>query len=452
MQTATPDTSFLLAGLLQGQGVGPGVVGGVGDVSQLIEKNGENGLSPFSASFRDSLRQLLADGPGGVNPKLLQAAIEQLSAGPAANNSPPLPLAQGQELAAVDMEALLTQLTFVEAEKPNARDPLAAVETLASVPPGQADTLAAVLKQIKLAANRQGANPGGDPVVAGVEAGLTPELSTVTDRRLLAEKVAALANSHVPVQPPVLAGRPVPPLMSEQAATLDSVDTPTGLEAGQRLSVSPVPAVPPALLERVMMNMNQERRLSAEMSGWSDTQLDSFASLQGVQQGRPATSPAVLDARPVQSFVQTPLGDPQWQQDFSSRVVMLAKGGAVGQAQVAEIRLNPAHMGPVEVRVVINDDQASITFSAQQLVVRDAIETSLPRLREMFANSGLQLADATVSDQSLQERRQRHEQQPQDGGHGFAAADLSFDEEAERIVSQLNLAGPPLDRRLDLYA
>lgn len=449
MQTATPDTSFLLAGLLQGQGISPGVAGGAGNVSQLIENKGKNGLSPFSASFRDSLRQLLADGLGGLNPKLLQAAIEQLPAGPAVNNSPLLPSTQGQELAAADMEALLTQLTFVEAVKPDARDPLAAAENLASVLPGQADTLAAVLKQIKFAANRQGANPEGGPVVAGVEAGLMPELSTVTDRRLLTEKVAAPANSQVSVQPPVLAGRPVPPLMSEQAVALDNVDTPINPEAGQRLSVSPVTVVPPALLERVMMNLNQERQLSAEMSSWSDTQLDSFALLQGVQQGRPATPPAVLDARPVQSFVQTPLGDPQWQQDFSSRVVMLAKGG---QAQVAEIRLNPAHMGPVEVRVVINDDQASITFSAQQLGVRDAIETSLPRLREMFTNSGLQLADVAVSDQSFQERRQRHEQQPQDGGHGFVAADLTFDEEAERIVSQLNLATPPLDRRLDLYA
>lgn len=448
MQTATPDTSFLLTGLLQGQGIGSGAVGGAGNVSQLIESNAENGLSPFLAS----LRQLLADGAGGLDPKRLQAAIEQLSVGQAANNSPPLPPAQGQELAAADMEALLRQLTFVEAENPNARDPLAATEDLASVPPGQADTLAAVLKQIKLAVSRQGADPEDNPVASGVAAGLTPDLSTVTDRRLLAERLAALANSPVPVQSPAAGGRPVQPLMSEQVATLDSVDTPTDLEVGQRLSVSPVPAVPPALLERVMMNMSQERRLSAEVPNRSDTQLDAFASLQGIQQGRPATPPAALDARPAQSFVQTPLSDPQWQQDFSSRVVMLAKGGAAGQAQVAEIRLNPAHMGPVEVRVVMNDDQASITFSAQQLAVRDAIENSLPRLREMFANSGLQLADAAVSDQSLQGRNQRHDQQPQDGGHGFAATDRAFDEEPERIVSQLNLVGPPPDRRLDLYA
>ena len=65
----------------------------------------------------------------------------------------------------------------------------------------------------------------------------------------------------------------------------------------------------------------------------------------------------------------------------------------------ARLRLNPAHLGPVEVRLSIQHDQASIQFAAHHGQVREAIETALPRLREMLAQEGIQLQNASVSDQ-----------------------------------------------------
>lgn len=437
MQTATPDISSLLAGLLPGQGPASGAVIGAGRPAQGVEPKSENGPSPFLSALRASQQQLPLDSPSGaagLNPEALRAVVEQLIGGQAATAGSPLPQPPGQGLAAEELEALLAQL---------------------ELPP---DSLAAVFKQIKLATAQRDADTDADAAADPIAdapfpplLNMTPAPSPAADARLLDERVAALANAHMPIQAPLATGRQPQPPTAAPALELDSVEVSANPEAGQRLSVNPVPAIPPAMLERVMMNTNLERRPSAELLNWSDGQIDSLATLQGGSQGRPMTTTTAGDARPTQSFIQTPLNDPQWQQDFSNRVVMLARGGATGQAQVAEIRLNPAHLGPVEVRVVMNDDQASITFSAHHTAVRDAIETSLPRLREMFSGSGVQLADATVSDQSLQDRRQRH-QQGQADGHGFAAAPSGFDDDAERVIGQVDLSALPLQRGLDLYA
>ena len=49
----------------------------------------------------------------------------------------------------------------------------------------------------------------------------------------------------------------------------------------------------------------------------------------------------------------------------------------------------------------MHHDQANVTFIAQSAVTRDAIEQALPRLRESFAQNGLELTNADVSQQSF---------------------------------------------------
>ena len=73
--------------------------------------------------------------------------------------------------------------------------------------------------------------------------------------------------------------------------------------------------------------------------------------------------------------------------------------------QTAELRLNPANLGPVEVRIDIEDEQVRVAFSSPHAAVRDAVEQAVPRLKEMFENSGLRLADAEVSHQSFAQQQ-----------------------------------------------
>ena len=68
----------------------------------------------------------------------------------------------------------------------------------------------------------------------------------------------------------------------------------------------------------------------------------------------------------------------------------------------AQIRINPAELGPVEVRLHLNGDQVNASFLSAQAEVRHALESSLPRLREMLGQHGFQLGQADVGQQRQQ--------------------------------------------------
>ncbi|MDP2761063.1 MAG: flagellar hook-length control protein FliK [Sideroxyarcus sp.] len=116
----------------------------------------------------------------------------------------------------------------------------------------------------------------------------------------------------------------------------------------------------------------------------------------------PATSPA---APTLQTAIATPFAHAQWADDFGQKITWLA----TQNQQRAELHLNPAHLGPLDVSLKLNGDQATVLFSSPHATVREAIEQSLPKLREMFADNGIMLGGATVTDQS------QHEQHSESG-------------------------------------
>ena len=66
--------------------------------------------------------------------------------------------------------------------------------------------------------------------------------------------------------------------------------------------------------------------------------------------------------------------------------------------QTARLQLYPEQLGPLEVRIQVEDDVAQVWFSAQHGQTREALEQALPRLRELFADQGLQLIRSDVGD------------------------------------------------------
>lgn len=84
---------------------------------------------------------------------------------------------------------------------------------------------------------------------------------------------------------------------------------------------------------------------------------------------------------------------PEWQQELGERVLWMNHKTMPS----AELRLNPQHLGPVSIRIKLDQDQASIAFSAQHASVREAIEAAVPKLREMLGAQQLNLADVNVS-------------------------------------------------------
>lgn len=90
-----------------------------------------------------------------------------------------------------------------------------------------------------------------------------------------------------------------------------------------------------------------------------------------------------------------PAGDRgMFAQGLGERLVLMADNGQ----QSARIKLYPEHLGPLDIRVKVDDDVAKVWFHAQHGQTRDALEQALPRLREMFAEQGLQLVRSEVAD------------------------------------------------------
>ncbi len=121
-------------------------------------------------------------------------------------------------------------------------------------------------------------------------------------------------------------------------------------------------------------------------------------------------------------LIETPVRDANWGDKVSERVILMANN----QLKTAEIRLTPAELGPVRVQVNVEDGAANITFQAQHAVTREALEQALPRLREMFAESGLSLGQTSVGEQNVAGNRDgngRGEARATGQGNEFFAAD-----------------------------
>ena len=75
----------------------------------------------------------------------------------------------------------------------------------------------------------------------------------------------------------------------------------------------------------------------------------------------------------------------------------------------------PQHMGPIEVRVQMQNDQAMVSFTAQHGATREAIEAALPRLRDMLNEQNVNVVDIDVSQHSFSDQREQASKS-QEGG------------------------------------
>ncbi len=101
----------------------------------------------------------------------------------------------------------------------------------------------------------------------------------------------------------------------------------------------------------------------------------------------------------------------------------------------AEIQLDPAELGRLEVRIELTKDQAAqVTFASPNAAVREALEAQQHRLRELFAQQGMGQLDVNVSDQSL--NRGWQGQQTEEHGRGSARHSDDDGLGSESVIAQ----------------
>jgi flagellar hook-length control protein FliK len=156
----------------------------------------------------------------------------------------------------------------------------------------------------------------------------------------------------------------------------------------------------PLLPQAVPLRVNQPVISPGTAAG---IDLATMAATPPPPAGSPAAQPAgqlppQLAGSLLQMGVPQQVGSRAWEGAISDRVMWMIQG----EQQVAKLKLNPPNLGPLEIRVTVNQDQTTVAFLSQQAAVREALEAALPRLREMFDQQQLQLVRADVSDPGAQ--------------------------------------------------
>jgi flagellar hook-length control protein FliK len=142
---------------------------------------------------------------------------------------------------------------------------------------------------------------------------------------------------------------------------------------------------------------------------------------------------AAENAAPLRGYatsIDVPVGHAEWGDKLVGKLSWLT----ARNMSVAEIHLTPPDMGPMEVKVRVQNEQANITVHSANPVVRDQLELHSHRLRDMLGEQGLSLAGFDVSDSP---RQQTGEQGAGDGDGSRAdsASLVAGDQEDENVSS-----------------
>jgi flagellar hook-length control protein FliK len=136
-------------------------------------------------------------------------------------------------------------------------------------------------------------------------------------------------------------------------------------------------------------------------------------AVQAPAAGVDALASAVVPAPPTpgsesRAMSPIPLPHPQapaagYGDELGASVVWMAEQ-RIGHA---ELQVAPDHLGPVEVRLQIDGAHVRAEFYSAQPDVRHALEATLPRLRDMLGQHGLQLGHAGVGQRDQQASQPR---------------------------------------------
>ncbi|AIW13456.1 flagellar hook-length control protein FliK [Vibrio tubiashii] len=102
-----------------------------------------------------------------------------------------------------------------------------------------------------------------------------------------------------------------------------------------------------------------------------------------------------------------------------------------------DIRLDPPELGRMQIRMHMNGDAATVHFTVANQQARDVIEQSMPRLREMLAQQGVQLGDSSVQQQASGQQQRRYADNGQ-GNNGQGSSNQGFSGE-ENLEPDINL-------------
>ncbi|WP_185842556.1 flagellar hook-length control protein FliK [Vibrio cholerae] len=290
--------------------------------------------------------------------------------------------------------------------------------------------------------------PWGTPMPTDNElAALTPELKAMLEEggkakapvpNALAQSVAqGLTPAHLAAQQTGTAALPMNPTAATpiDIAALAPQTVAANPMLNPAATVNPELAASSAMLAALggrALAGSDERRAVSESGQEGLAQQIAAAAGQGTVQNqalnRAESQLVQTNATPV------PLNKEMAADQLAERVQMMMSKNLKN----IDIRLDPPELGRMHIRMNMQGDGATVHFTVANQHAREALEQTMPRLREMLAQQGVQLGDTSVQQQSAGQQ-QRYTGQEQ-SGFGQSARN-------ERLNSEENL---DTDIKLDL--
>ena len=108
----------------------------------------------------------------------------------------------------------------------------------------------------------------------------------------------------------------------------------------------------------------------------------------------PAVAPSAVNTAPTMAYgaLEPQVGSPAWQQALGQQLSAFTRNGV----HHAELRLHPEHLGPLHIKLRLDQDQVQLHFVTDQQPVRAALEAAMPHLRTSLADAGIQLDQGSV--------------------------------------------------------
>ena len=205
-------------------------------------------------------------------------------------------------------------------------------------------------------------------------------------------------------------------------ATLAAADLPAAaasnsLAAGLEPLAS-AEALPSEDLQTLLLAGNGALPASNTPAPVGDT--GSLAAMAAVTATAAASPSPVSETQSALVPTRADMGGEHFDQDVSQGVEYMLEH----KLQSARIRISPQHLGMIEVELRLEGDRLHASFNSAQADVRQALNDSLPRLREMLDAHGLQMGQAAVNDSST---RQQGDQSPPQAAAGTTGSDTDAD-------------------------
>ena len=194
---------------------------------------------------------------------------------------------------------------------------------------------------------------------------------------------------------------------------------------------------------------------SAEQAGEAKGEVGALSGLSAGVNVRPGGLVPSAPPRHESATLPTPLGHADFSQALADKVSLWVNTARTDGPMTAELHLNPADMGPIQVKIALEGQSAQVDFAAAAAETRKAIEASLSALSTALSDVGLNLTGGGVSSQTAQQSFGQ-QSAPSDGARGVStlasASSRAGDEGDASVMRGVNAPRAGRPGGLDLYA